>query len=137
MKYTFILFAILSINTFCTAQSSITGEWFTGEKNAKVEIYQEGDIYQGKIVWLEEPTYDDGTPKKDKQNPKAKLQDRPIIGLNMLKGFTKDDDVWKGGTIYDPNNGKSYKCTMWLEDGKLKVRGYVGIFYRTEQWTRS
>ncbi len=57
-----------------------------------------------------------------------------------MTGFAANGEgKWTGGRIYDPNNGKTYKCTLELaNDGTLKVRGYVGIswFGRTETWTR-
>ena len=42
----------------------------------------------------------------------------------------------KGGTILDPDDGKIYKAEIWTEDGKLKVRGYLGAFYRTQTWVK-
>ena len=60
------------------------------------------------------------------------------MGLVILKNFDFEDGFWKNGTIYDPKNGKTYKCEMWL-DGKtgLKIRGYWGVVYRTETWTKA
>jgi uncharacterized protein (DUF2147 family) len=45
-------------------------------------------------------------------------------------------DEWEDGTIMDPDNGKVYDCKLWVEDGKLKVRGYVAFFFRTQTWVR-
>ena len=42
----------------------------------------------------------------------------------------------KGGTILDPGDGKVYKAEIWIEDGKLKVRGYLGPFYKTQTWLK-
>ncbi len=47
--------------------------------------------------------------------------------------------TWKKGTIYDPDNGKTYKCKVRLgDDGVLNVRGYIGVSMigRTSLWTR-
>jgi len=52
-------------------------------------------------------------------------------GLSLRKG------KWRDGRILDPNNGKYYDCQIWLEDNKLKVRGYIGFFYRTQEWIRA
>ena len=61
-------------------------------------------------------------------------------GLTILEGFSyQEENLWSGGTIYDPNSGKTYKCKLSLnDDGTLKVRGYVGVslFGRTEVWKR-
>jgi len=54
----------------------------------------------------------------------------------ILKGLKKRGTEWSGGTILDPENGKTYRCKIWLDDGKLKVRGYLGILFRTQTWYR-
>ena len=60
--------------------------------------------------------------------------------MRILEGFqAKSAEKWADGTIYDPNNGKTYSCTLELENEKtLKVRGFIGVslFGRTERWTR-
>ena len=43
---------------------------------------------------------------------------------------------YKGGTILDPEDGKVYKAEVWVEDGKLKVRGYIGFLYKTQTWQK-
>ena len=54
-----------------------------------------------------------------------------------MNNLEKDDDEWGDGEILDPNNGKIYDCKIWLEGNDiLKVRGYVGFFYRTQTWKR-
>src|SRR5262249_976467 len=59
-------------------------------------------------------------------------KDKPIIGLVIVKDLSADGDRYKGGTILDPADGKIYKAEMWLEDGAPKVRGYLGVFYKTQ-----
>jgi uncharacterized protein (DUF2147 family) len=128
---------------------ALLGMWLTeaGDKGgrARVEISRQGDGYSGRIVWLEEPDFAAGEkragqPKVDLENPDAKLQERPILGLEILHGFTfSGDGEWGGGTIYDPANGKTYKARIRLETADtLDVRGYVGItlFGRTTTWKR-
>jgi uncharacterized protein (DUF2147 family) len=129
----------------------IVGLWATApdevDGNAHVEIYQGKGKYEGKIVWLEKPVYnpDDeegmaGQDKVDRENPDAALRDRPVLGLQIMFEFEyAGDNRWKKGTIYAPDDGKTYKCKISLsEDGVLKVRGYIGISMlgRTEEWTR-
>lgn len=119
----------------------IVGIWLTGgEDPAKIQIYKAGEKFYGKIVWLKNPS-NNGKQRLDNNNPDKKNQSNTIIGLVILKGFKFDgDDEWEGGDIYDPENGKTYSCYMYLKDmNTLKVRGYVGIslFGRTETWTRT
>ena len=81
-----------------------------------------------------------GEPKVDTNNPDPALQSRPIMGLELMKNFKfVGKGAWKKGTIYDPDNGKTYKCKLRLgDDGVLNVRGYIGISMigRTSHWTR-
>ena len=130
---------------------AILGLWATDPKGgggeAHVEIYSDGDHYSGRIVWLAEPTYpaDDkegmaGQDKVDRENPDESLRSKPIVGLVIVKGFEFDGkDTWRKGTIYDPDNGKTYKSKMKLDGPDvLKVRGFIGISLigRTTEWTR-
>ena len=118
----------------------VTGVWLThGDKPAKIQISRSGDRFEGKIVWLQTPT-ENGKPKVDKNNPDESKRARPVLGLELLRGFRFDKDEWNDGQIYDPESGKTYSCTMTLKDSNtLKVRGYIGISLlgRTEVWTRS
>jgi len=130
---------------------AILGVWATDPEGeggqANIEIVAVDGKYSGKIVWLEEPLYtaededgEEGEPKVDKNNPDPAMQSRPIMGLELMTGFQYDGKgTWKKGTIYDPDNGKTYKCKVRLGDnGELLVRGYIGISLigRTSQWTR-
>jgi uncharacterized protein (DUF2147 family) len=124
------------------AADAVVGTWLVEDKKAKIEIYNKGDRYYGKIIWLREPNDKNGKPKLDKENPEEKLRSRPLVGLVMLTGFVYDEDnVWEDGDIYDPKNGKTYSCEMTLaEDGKtLDVRGYIGFSFigRSQTWTRA
>lgn len=118
----------------------VIGKWKLDDGTAIVEVYKSGDAYNGKIVWLEEPTDADGTPAKDNNNPDPALRTRKLIGLNMLSGLKKTaDNEYSGGKIYDPGNGKTYNCSMKVEGNVLKVRGSLdkrGLIGRTMDWFR-
>jgi len=132
-----ILFFSVNLNAQTAVSSElITGTWLTASGKAKVKISKEGNVYNGKIVWLRDPLNAEGKPKTDKNNPNDALKVMPLLGLNMLKNFVFDEDQWIDGTIYDPENGKTYSCKVKYRDGKLDVRGYIGISLlgRTETW---
>ena len=117
----------------------VIGKWKLEDGTAIVEVYKSGDVYNGKIVWLSEPTEEDGTPAKDSDNPDPKLRSREILGLNMLHGLKKDGSKYAGGKIYDPGNGKTYNCSMQVSGDVLKVRGSLdarGLLGRTMDWFR-
>ena len=135
--------ALFLMTGFAYAEEAdaILGQWYTDseKKDVVVEFYKDGDVYSGKIVWMKNPKEDDGTDKVDKENPDEARKNDPILGLNLAKGFNyKGNNKWAGGTIYDPNNGKTYKCKIALKGDDLKVRGFIGVSLlgRTAHWLR-
>ena len=118
----------------------VVGKWKLDDGSAIVEVYKNGDVYNGKIVWLEDPTEADGTPAKDLNNPDKNLRNRELIGLNMLSGLkATGKNEYSGGSIYDPGNGKTYNCSMKVEGDILRVRGSLdkkGLLGRTMDWFR-
>ena len=117
----------------------VIGKWKLEDGTAIVEVYKEGNAYNGKIVWLEKPTEADGSPVVDGNNPDKNLRSRKLMGLNMLSGLTKNGKEYTGGKIYDPGNGKTYNCSMKVEGDVLKVRGSLdkkGLLGRTMDWFR-
>jgi uncharacterized protein (DUF2147 family) len=117
----------------------VLGKWKLEDGTAIVEVYKSGDAFNGKIVWLEKPAQEDGTPTVDKNNPDPALRKRQLIGLNMLHGLKSNGKEYTGGKIYDPGNGKTYNCSMKVEGKVLKVRGSLdkkGLLGRTMDWFR-
>jgi uncharacterized protein (DUF2147 family) len=126
---------------------SILGSWNTADKDAKIEIYQCGPEYCGRISYLKEPNYSSkdkggmaGLPRVDRRNPDPHLRIRPLLGLRLIEGFHyAGDNTWEGGRIYNPDDGRKYKAKITLSKGnRLLLRGFVGISLlgRTETWTR-
>ncbi len=120
----------------------IIGTWLNEEATGKIQLYKEGEKYFGKVVWLKEPNDKvTGKPRTDIENPDEKLKSSPLVGMVNMKNFNFDGkEEWSGGTIYDPKNGKTYKCYIQFESpNKLKVRGFIGVSLlgRNTYWTRS
>jgi len=119
---------------------AILGTWLTGTQKAAVTVYKENGKYFGKISWLKTPLNEEGKAKMDKNNPDDKKKTVLLMGLNLLKDFVHNgEDKWEKGTIYDPENGKTYSCKITMVDNdKLDVRGFVGISMlgRTQTWIR-
>ncbi len=126
-----ILSFVLALIAWVGYAQDIKGKWLTEAGDAQVEIYEQNGKMNGKIVWLEK-----GPDTKDVHNKDEKLRSRKLMGVNILSGLTKKDDKWEGGRIYNPKNGKNYKCAIWLDGNKLKVRGYIGFLYETQTWKR-
>ncbi len=101
---------------------AILGTYLNEKQTAHIEIFKDGGAYSGRIVWHKEN-------RKDYKNPDPALQDRPLVGLVFLKDFVYDPEEkeWDSGEVYAPDDGNTYSGYLWLEDGVLKMRGYVGI----------
>ncbi|KEO73914.1 DUF2147 domain-containing protein [Anditalea andensis] len=130
---------LMAQTVFAQASDAIVGTWYNTEKDAKVEIFKEGNRFYGKIVWLQEPT-ENNRPKVDKNNADKSKRDRPIMGMRLLNDFQYKSGTWEEGTIYDPKNGKTYSATIKKKnENTLEVRGFVGISLigRTVEWTRA
>ena len=114
------------------AADAILGTYINDKQTAHIEFFREEDRYFGRIVWHKED-------KKDANNPDPDLRDRPLVGLVLLRDFVYDPDEkeWADGSVYAPDDGNVYSGYLWLEDGVLKMRGYVGfpIFGRTAELT--
>ena len=133
--------AVLFGSSIARSADAPIGKWQTvddksGKVESEVEMYQEGGKVFGKIVSLAEPTDVNGQPKRCTKCTGAD-KDKPIVGLVIIKGLSASGDRYKDGTITDPADGKVYKAEVWTEGGKLKVRGYLGMFYKTQTWVKA
>jgi uncharacterized protein (DUF2147 family) len=117
------------------AQRPPVGVWETIDDDthkptSHVFIYERDGKLFGKIIkLLVDP------PDSECDKCKGSRKNQRIIGMEILWDLKKDGDVWSGGRILDPKNGKDYRAKIWLEgNNRLKVRGYWFIFYRTQDW---
>ena len=118
------------------AAESPVGKWNTvdeksGKVRSEVEVYEQGGKLFGKITALTEPNDKQGKPKTCTACTGAD-KDKPIVGLVIVRDLALSGDRYKGG----PEDGKVYKAELWVEDGKLKVRGYLGFFFKTQTWLK-
>jgi uncharacterized protein (DUF2147 family) len=126
--------------SFAQNPTACLGTWYNQEKDGKILLYKQGDKIEGKIVWLQTPTIN-GKPRVDDKNEDVSLRNRPVMGLVMVKNLTfSEENLWEGGKIYDPKNGKTYSCKATLRSPKvLELRGFIGISLigRTATWTKA
>ncbi|NQV52496.1 MAG: DUF2147 domain-containing protein [Flavobacteriales bacterium] len=139
MKYLFTLIAVMIVSA--VSAQSFVGRWKTiddetGKPKSIVEIYKNGDVYEGKILKLFRTPEQDQDPVCDKCEDDDPRYMKKIIGMVIVKDmiYDKDDEVLDDGTILDPKKGEVYDCKIWVEDGELQVRGYVMFLYRTQTW---
>ena len=125
----FLALMITGSSILFAQADKVVGFWLTEKGTSQVEIYKAEDgKYFGRISWLEELN-ENGKPKVDEENADDALKSRPILGLNILEGFdyNQEDQEWENGSIYDPDNGKTYDCYMWFDDDDnvLNIKGFV------------
>jgi uncharacterized protein (DUF2147 family) len=137
-----VLASVLSAGVWAQ-ESTPVGVWKSiddesGRERSIIRITEVNGELQGAVEKIFERPGDD--PEHLCRKCKGARKDQPIVGMTILWGLKRDDDVWKGGEILDPDNGKTYRCKMTLTDGgtKLDVRGYIGISLigRTQTWLR-
>jgi uncharacterized protein (DUF2147 family) len=131
---------MIAVNLAFGADSPL-GKWNTiddktGKVKSEVQLYDQGGKLYGKITGLPEPNDAQGKPKVCTKCEGAD-KNQPIVGLVIIKDLAADGERFKGGTILDPEDGKVYKAEVWTEGDKLKVRGYLGPFYKTQTWAKA
>jgi len=139
MKKTALTIIALIFTMAINAQT-IFGKWEnrdeeTNKVDSVIEIYEKGGKAYAKIVDITDPNSRGNVCDKCEGDKKGK----PILGMDILTGLSKDGDEWSGGEILDPKKGSVYNCFIELKGkDKLKVRGYVGValFGRTVYWHR-
>ena len=109
----------------------------TGEAKAEIRIIDAAGVLSGKI---EKRLLKDAKPDDLCTECSDDRKDQPLLGLEIIRGATKaqDAEVWEGGKILDPDNGKEYTLRLTPIEGgkKLQVRGSFGPFGRTQTWVR-
>lgn len=129
IKALFFLIIVFVSKTFAqTGEGAIVGRWESDKKDVRMEFFKSGNEYQARLLWGNQIVESDGkTSKKDAKNPDEKLRSRNIIGIVSLSGLKWDGVEYTGGKIYNPPSGDTYKCKVWTKDGKLYLRGFMGV----------
>jgi uncharacterized protein (DUF2147 family) len=144
MKQKMIGLALLAATGAAMAQASPAGLWRTIDDDGKTEkslvrISEAGGVFSGKIEKVTDPAKANAVCEACTDERK----DKPVVGMTILRNIRQsaaDKELWEGGDVLDPNNGKVYKARLKPVEGgkKLEMRGYVGapLFGRTQTWIR-
>ena len=142
MKILIAAASLLLASAGAMAQMTPVGTWTslddkTGETKSQIQLTEAGGVVSGRIEkLLRKGAKQDATCTECPDDRK----DKPRLGLEIIRGAKKspDGDVWEGGKILDPENGKSYTLRLTPIDGgkKLEVRGSVLGIGRTQTWVR-
>jgi uncharacterized protein (DUF2147 family) len=132
----------VAIGGTAAAQMTPVGTWNsvddkTGELKSEIVISEASGALTGRITKL---LRKDADQKKLCTECSDDRKDKPVLGMEIVRGAKKVDgkEVWEGGKILDPENGKEYTLRLTpIEDGKkLEVRGSIAFFGRTQTWVR-
>ena len=127
------------------AQMNTAGLWKTiddetGQEKSLVRITDTSGTFSGTV---EKSLVNDPKTSKVCDLCTDDRKGQVIVGMEIIRGVTrnvKDDGLWDGGEILDPQKGKTYRVRLTPKEGgaKLEVRGYVGmpLLGRTQTWIR-
>ena len=128
--------AAMALAAPASAADPITGRWITEDRDAVITIAPCGANLCGKISkFLVAPPQ--GVNQRDFNNPDKSKRSRKLLGTPVLTSFSEDGDLWRG-RIYDPKSGKDYRSVIRRTSAsKLEVKGCLGPFCQTQNWTRA
>ncbi|MDK9703008.1 MAG: DUF2147 domain-containing protein [Sulfuritalea sp.] len=140
-RFCITLLAAVSMTALADPMSPV-GTWNTIDDETKkpkslVRITEKDGVYSGTVEKIVDPKKQDS--KCDECASDDPRKGKPVIGMTILTGLKKDgDNVYAGGTILDPNNGKTYnaKVTVIDEGKRLEMRGSILFIGRTQTWIR-
>ncbi len=128
-----LMMAAMAVSTLLAQVSAdVVGYWTTidddtNEAKSVVQVYKyKGKVYGRVVKLLKNP----GATAKIPGNPST-------LGLDIIWDLEKDGDEYNGGKVLDPEKGSVYRCSMWREGDTLKMRGKLGIFFRTQTWKKN
>lgn len=141
MSSTIGLFALLTQLAFAADQTA-AGLWktiddSTGKPRSLIRISEHNGEFSAVVEkGLRDTDTGDAVCDKCKDERKGKK----IIGMTIAKGLKQNGHKYESGEILDPENGKTYKCKMTLDEtgNNLEVRGFIGISLlgRSQTWHR-
>ncbi len=144
MKRAVLALAFALTSPLALAQTTPAGLWKTiddntGKERSLIRITQANGVYTGRI---EKSLAPDAEPNATCTKCTDDRKDKPLIGMALIrnvKASADDKELFDGGDITDPDNGKVYRVTLKpIEEGKrLQVRGYIGPFFRTQVWHKA
>ena len=126
--FTLIFVMVGTIVQAQTDENAILGKWESDKKDVRLEFFKSGDEYQAKLLWGDKIVESDGiTSKKDIKNPNKELRSRNIVGIISVTGLEWNGKEYVNGKIYNAPSGDTYKCKVWIKEGKLYLRGFWGL----------
>ena len=129
---------LLSMITF--AESTVPGYWKSiDDQSGEVTAFWKLEIKDNRLLGYL-VNYPGMKPENVCMQCKGELQEffeKPINNTAWLNLSKNRNGIWQEGYIIDSGKGEKYKAKVWVEDGNLMMRGYIGFFFRTQTWLRT
>lgn len=147
MKYLLLLtFSVITYSfsgqkTIINSSDSIIGNWSVFNNQAAISINKNNDIFEGRIIWLAEPTDINGLPKLDINNNEKSKRNQPLMQMVCLYNFEYNatSNTWENGFFYNPFTGEIIKATLTMNHSNtIEMKGFAGfsLEFVSETWTR-
>lgn len=124
MKKIFLICSIFLLAVYVTAYAlsnpdEIIGTWTSIDGVRTIEIYEQNELYFGKIL-----------------ENKHQEKDQIPVGTVIMKDFAFQQDRWEG-TLLIPSRDANYKAFLTLEaDGNMKSTVKLGPFSKSKIWKK-
>ncbi|WP_042301838.1 DUF2147 domain-containing protein [Paraburkholderia kururiensis] len=128
MLFVMSLFVTLTAHAQQAPADGIVGIWEADDGSVKLDMYKAGAAFEARLLYGNQVVESDNvTFKLDTRNPDPALRSRSLKNIVFLSGLRWDDGEWTGGSLYDGSSGRTYTCKAAIKDGKMYLRGYLGI----------
>jgi uncharacterized protein (DUF2147 family) len=128
---TMIALAFLAVPTSLaqmTGEDAIIGLWEADDGSVKLDMYKEGTEFRARLLYGNQIMEADNTTfRLDTKNPDPALRSRSLEKIVFIQRLHWDNGEWSGGSLYDGSSGSTYRCRAEIKDGKMLLRGYLGI----------
>ena len=131
---------ILGASSASAVPRDPTGTFLTEDGRARIRLEKCGPTNEnvcGFVVWLDQPSNENGSPKTDLKNSDRRKTARPLLGHQLIMGLKPGEERFEG-MIYNSEDGRSYEVGVWLaKPDELKVRGcLLAVLCATQTWIR-
>ena len=132
-----LMISVTAISAGAAVAGDPSGTWVMSNGKVTVRVSKCSTRLCARIVALKEPLDRTGRPKVDKLNPNPALRKRPLLGLMLASNMAPAGANYWSGSIYNPDDGRTYSASMKLTGSTMQVKGCVaGILCRSNNFRR-
>ena len=134
MKFRLLIIALLFSLTFFAQQADdIVGKYHL-PNNLDIEIFKDGNTFNGKIIAL-----NNYPETKDVKNSDKLKRDDLLLGKVIITNlkFDNDEKEWEKGKMYGPDKGITVNLEVTeYNDDEITIVGSKFVFWKTMKWKK-